>query len=398
MEELDRREHRYIVLPDQKQRLLDKISPFFSIKRYSERENVHTIYFDTDDNELPLTQSVRIRSYLSQLPGSPLTDGHRINEWTANYGEGEYYIDFKETKLDRKHKIRKRARTFDQAINIVRERSELPLRPIIIVYYHRNHYTNPDNEDIRMTIDDNIEYFWIEQNGSCSDLGREDEYSRFEVKIKDGDSGLQKELESIVSELELIPSISKRFTGHGLFRRLKTKHLSQDNNQEIKALLYTDSEKTFHDTKNYFRATRDSELILPSTFESACIETYSNDSKKRINGRNVESIKVANKRIMPNSEKLNCIIGTELIQVLSSSDSFSYDNYTVHMEKGFFARFNRQDYLVSLHRYRHALNVHEVSISAIGNKGDETQKVEGLAQLTKVLLGEFPRLNTLSLI
>lgn len=398
MEEIDRQEYRYIVLPDQKQILLDKISPFFNIKRYSERENVQTIYFDTDDNELPLTQSVRIRSYLSQLPQSPLTEGHRIDEWTADYGKGEYYVDFKETKLDRKHKIRERAGTFDEAVRIIRDRSDSCLRPVMVVYYHRNHYTNPNNEDIRMTIDDNIEYFWIEQDGSCSDLGREDEYVRFEVKINDGDSKLQRELESIVSESHLIPSISKRFTCHGLFRRLKTGHLSQDNNQEIKALLYTDSEKTFHDIKNYFRAARDSELILPSTFESACIETYSNDITKKINGRNLELIKVMNRKIMPNSENFGCILRTELKKYLLLPDSFSDENYVVHMEKAFFARFNKQDYLISLHRSRHSLDIHGISVHTIGNEGNETQKVEGLVQLTKVLLGEFPRLNTIELV
>jgi hypothetical protein len=404
----ERTERRYVIPSPQK--FLDKISSFMERKKFSDNEYVQTIYFNNDEHTLPFDLSIKARRYLPRLPSHPVLD------------EGLYFLELKIDKGEYKQKVR-----MDAAKIINEEYSflEKNLRPYILVEYHREHYTLKNQEKARVTIDDNIKYFYLPPNQKKWILiGKEEDYARLEVKEKRSNKNFSILIKKILEDFDVRPIISKRFTSYNFLNKYflaKNKiHLYKElNDCEIESKLEIknkiDPETVFQEIKQYFKKNNSKFKLpkhFPRTLESASINRYCKNKnglfKISMKGDKMRIIFKSKKEILKNSKKLTCILKRkerkgDYFSIWSKSIESAELLEEIKRKKKFFYIVNsltKRFYQISLdycYNYFNK-NLRQIEIEYIGRSiklktAEENKIVEDIAKITEILLKKFPALR-----
>jgi hypothetical protein len=248
---------------------------FLEEKKYSNNQWVQTIYFNNNEHTNPFSLSLRARRYIPQAQEEIQITPSDI-----------FFFEIKKEENFQKTKKRFEC-TLEEATKYVNELfpQEHPLRPYTLVQYKRNHYSPKKCEQIRITLDSDMNYFYFLNDAlKTTYLGKEKQY-RLEVKEEKKQNRHSKNIESILSELNAISTISKKFESYFLLNLYKTtlnpiapkKELI---NMEIESKIgfdYGNPENIFSEIRNIFFKETQGFIIRPSyqhIHESASINQY----------------------------------------------------------------------------------------------------------------------------
>lgn len=165
-------EERYIILDTEKYfDILNKQG--FKEQKYSDKNIVLTIYFNVPSDPLPLAFSIKARRYMSNkiLPVV-------LNE------KDEFFFEIKTTIgfTSKKEKTRYSG-SFAEILSYAKQEYHPDIQPVLAIQYERTHYTKNSNEEIRITIDSQVEFFLFEESVYYAKyIGSENNGRRLEIK------------------------------------------------------------------------------------------------------------------------------------------------------------------------------------------------------------------------
>lgn len=305
----NREELRYLIF--NAEQIIAKLAPYVDRKKFSDNEIVQTIYFNNDNHDAPFSLSLKIRQYLPTR-----TEILKLNK-------NKYFLDIKKRNSDnRKEKVRLEGNLEEllQIINQEFKYGDSPLRPFIAVEYSRQHYVPKNNENIRITLDSNMKYFYFPfGKEEAVEIGREDNYSRVEIKISQPESEFMNDFNQIIENEKLFPIISKKFMGYFLLKNYQTslsnnKFAKELKNYEIESKLEAESDRIFPKIK-YFCENNLNGFGIPKhfqyVFDSASINRYYQNEegyfKALLRGDKVKIVRKSPIEIIANNFNLKCV-------------------------------------------------------------------------------------------
>ncbi len=108
-----------------------------------------TYFCDTPDLSLPDKERIKIRTYTTEVPSSiDFTAPYKLH--FKNHADGS--ISTKQSFEGGFHEL----------LDLTRKSTGLDISPMMAMSYVRSHYVLPDNEDIRVTVDENIVFHRVE--------------------------------------------------------------------------------------------------------------------------------------------------------------------------------------------------------------------------------------------
>ena len=399
---------RRFLLPDINH-FLNITSPHLERKRFSHNEYIRTIYFNNDQHVVPFETSIKARKYLKEPE-------------TYNFDPDSYFLDLKKGHGQDKEKIRLEA-TLEEATEIINREfkfSDKPLRPYILVEYLRQHYIPKDSSDIRLSVDNNLRYFYFFDDKKEPVFLGEENHPRLEIKEGKVDERFINWIGGIIESLNLIPIISKKFKAYNLLCQYHSKtsgkpFYKEIRDYEIESKLDLDSENLFQKVKQFF--VNNSDFILPQhfpyTFESASINRYyRNDGisfKAMFLGDDIEIVRKSESEVLDDMFKLGCITKRketkgEIIKFDSNLISLSHLEGELHrMRKAFWVenpRNNRIYHISSDCCLGAPGDLYQMEVEYTGRYGmqdktdlvREREIVDDIAKITKDLLKNFPSL------
>ena len=408
-----RTEQRYVVLDAE--RFLALISPAVERKKFSDNDYVQTIYFNNEDHVVPFGLSLKARRYLPSSPDYPVLDN------------SIYFLDLKSGLDQDKQKTRLEV-SLEEATKFINKNyhfSEKPLRPYVAVVYWRRHYLPKNTDDIRLTLDTNLRYFFFPPNQKKGiEIGREDDFARLEIKIGKSDEKFNTLMSRVIREMGIFPVISKksvayRFLGKYLAQKFGKPFYKELKDCEIEAKLETDSEKILPKIKNLFRK-KNNDFQLPNHFpyttQSASINRYYKNKvdpfKALLRGNVARIVRKEGLEIINDKFGLSCILKRK--EIKGNAVPINSELLTSAELLGELHRRRKAFYLANIKtgRFYHiSLDccssqsgiLYEIEIEYTGryleNKTDEPQEltekliIDDIAQITKILLDKFPELK-----
>jgi len=406
-------EYRYVI-PDAG-KFLALIGPSVERKKFSENECVQTIYFNNEEQIVPFGLSLKARRYLASPPNYPLLD------------DSLYFLDLKSGLSEDKQKTRLEV-TLTEATKIINEKYHFPgkpLRPYVAIIYLRRHYLPKGAENIRLTLDTNLKYFFFPPNQRKGiEIGREDDFARLETKIGKSDEKFNDLMNRATKEIGISPVISKKSVAYRFLHKYLTEKLGKPFYKELKdceieAKLEAASEEIFYQIKNLFRQQVDAFQLpnhFPYTAQSASINRYYKNRddffKALFRGNVARIVRKEGLEIINDKFNLNCILKRKEVKgdlipinskILSSAELLGQ----LHRRRKAFYLANIKTgrfYHISLDCCTAQSEIlYEIEIEYTGryleNKTDEPQEliekaiIDDIAQITKILLDKFPELK-----
>lgn len=332
-----------------------------------------------------------------------------------------YFLDLKRGKGENKEKTRLEV-TLEEATKIASELypfSEIPLRPYTLVEYFRQHYIPKNMENTRLTLDNDLRYFFFPLNKrEAVETGREDNYTILEIKEEKPDKNFNDLMMEMLREVNAFPIISKKFMAYNLLGlyHIKTsgKPLYKElKDYELESKLEVDIEECFQRIKQFFEE-GNSDFKLPShfpyTIESASINRYyRNDQglfKAMLRRSEAEIVRKGNIEVVKDELGLDCIIKRKetkgnIVPIDSQMmASAQLQGELLRMRKAFWVN-NPQ----TLRSYHISLDcclglpgmLHEVEVEYVGRHIDsetnEEEIIMDVTNLTSLLIEKFPELK-----
>lgn len=314
-----RRERRYIVRSSKQ--FLKLLSPYVKRKRFSKNEYVYTIYFNDDEHVVPFEYSIKARKYLPGFIKLPVLD------------DDIYFLDLKMGKGEHhKEKIRLET-TLEEATKIINEKysfSEIPLRPYVLVQYLRHNYIPKNMGGVRISLDTNLKYFFFPKGQREGiEIGREDDYTRIEIKEQEqSNKDFVILIEKLLEKMNAFPIISKKFTAYDFLKNHRMKTCTQPLYKELKEFEIEskleieheiDQEDIFYKIKTFFKDNNDFEWSSdhPYTHETASINRYYKKDglfKALIKKDKARIITKSGGEIVEDQYNLNCIMKREEVK------------------------------------------------------------------------------------
>lgn len=280
--DLSRYELRYF-LPIRDIALLEEwIGECFYQKTFSDNPIVQTVYLNNDEQMVPWGLSLKTRRYLS--------------DYSRGCLDLEKKFSFSEIKRKKRSdpRIREKKRepntSLKRAIENFSQEVGVNLRPYFFIEYYRRHFVpKTDVSSTRLTIDNDIRYYYCDKGDSIHFLKRDTEIVRIELKTRKEAMGgnLVKDFLSFLVKIGAKPIISKKEEGFNLVKRHFDKthsahHLKEIRNCEIEAKLLFNGlpdvmECFFADLKEHFKRTAFPITIderYPFTFRTTSINHY----------------------------------------------------------------------------------------------------------------------------
>lgn len=157
-----RYELKYMLTPQQKERILEAIAPYMALDKYG-RTTIRNIYFDTDDYRL-IRRSIEKPIYKEKL---------RIRSYSQAQSDSTVFVELKK-KYEKVVYKRRIALEEQRAMDWILQRASCPvdtqisreidyfkahygeLFPAVFLTYEREAYYEKNSGDFRVTFDDNI--------------------------------------------------------------------------------------------------------------------------------------------------------------------------------------------------------------------------------------------------
>ncbi len=264
----EREEIRFALV--QHEHFLETIGGRFVSKQYSDKPYTQTIYFNNDDHDVPFGVSLKVRRYVQD----PLCS-------LLSLTDKDYFLEVKKSSGSKRTKTRD-VMTLEEAERFLnhQDSSMQNLRPYMAVVYHRRHFVPTDNTGVRVTLDDDIKYFYF-LGSDAIQTGSEDEYARLEIKETDSCEASVFANDTAVA-FGAVPVISKKckgfyFATNFLTRRFGRPFYDELEDYEIEAKLDANGEESFRRAKRLFRSSSDNFLLaqhFPYTCETHGIQRY----------------------------------------------------------------------------------------------------------------------------
>lgn len=407
----ERIEKRFLVFD--RESFLKKIEPYFERIFFSENEFVQTIYFNNEEHVVPFGFSIKARRYLQK----PVDFFSLL--------EGKYFLDLKKGIGENKEKIRFEV-SLEEAARIVNEQfkfSDKQLRRYVAVEYLRNHFVPKNSDGMRITVDDNASYFFFPDSDSNGiEIGKESGFCRVEIKSSGKNNAFFPIAEKILSECNAIPIISKKFTAYNflgiyLAKTFGKKFRKELKNCEIESKMELESENVFHKIKKFFENGNSNFRLpvhFPFTFSSASINRYYKQGgevfKAMFRGKDIEIVRKKKTEFVGNKLGLNCILKREEMKgeivpinsELISSAELLGELY--RMRKAFWIvnSNNNRFYHITLDCcVGRSGTMHELEVEYTGVYSEysenimanEAEIVNDIAEITQILLDNFPELK-----
>jgi len=308
--DLPNRTETRIILQDH-ETFLNRLEPYFRRIRFSDKECVHTLYFDNDSHTVPFDLSLKARRYIDGIKEHPVLDNDN------------YFVEIKGGKREQKHK-RRYELSLSQAKGVINEQfSGLgELRPYVSTQYRRQHYVPKDSVGIRITVDTDVCYYFFPEGSSNGFLIGNENYPRLEIKESNPNPEINEFLQEVLKEFPAFPLISKKFSAfnflssHLKIESRKKKSFNKDLcGYEIESKLIVESEDVFRYMRDMFEKGIMQFQIpayFPFTTESASINRYymrnGDVFKAMLKGNRAKIITKSCDRILSDPENLGCLI------------------------------------------------------------------------------------------
>lgn len=267
----------FIILPFLKS-FLGRIMKDFRQKIFSQ-EVVQTIYLGNDEQTIPWDTSVKARRYLSSF--------YDPRE-TISLSD-IFLLDIKRQKYEDWQVREKQSRVEMSLKEIISTSSDLlqiPLKPYVMVEYHRQHFFPRKDIPLRITVDSGMRFFFFSLEG-ITFIGEEARIARVECKFAEGYENNESVLcvNDALQELNAQPIVSKKEAAHNLVRAhltLKWAHplIKELPGWEIEAKLTLQSRQPanlFAGMKNWCRDGKMPVIIeshFPFTFLPSSLNHY----------------------------------------------------------------------------------------------------------------------------
>lgn len=273
--DLPRRRERRFVIPSVDE-FLALLAPHVERVFFSSNEYVETLYFNNDHHQIPFDMSLRARRYLPAV-GPPTLDDTAEYFWEVKMGS---------ERMKAKH------RTLDRLANIVghlnvEQLSTDPLRPYVATTYHRRHYISPTMAGMRVTVDDDIRYYYFPPGAKTAvPIGAPDQ-PRVEIKEREDLVGLWPRIEALLVRVQALPTISKRYRTYHYLRQHRLRQLQRPFERtaagcEFEAKLTAPSGDLFVELRAAAAADELAGFVIAPDFpwstESASINRYYRDA------------------------------------------------------------------------------------------------------------------------
>ncbi|MBR9689350.1 MAG: hypothetical protein GOV01_00430 [Candidatus Altiarchaeota archaeon] len=267
----ERSEQRFILPIGSYEPFVESVESFMEKKIFSDADIVQTIYMNTDEHLSPFGTSLKVRKYLPKQTDIPIV-------------EGEQLLEIKRTDSGNKaSKSRTKVDGIDDAEKLLNS-TKCDYGPYLAVQYQRKHYVPTDGQGLRVTIDKDVNYFFLNSYGEWIKIGNEDDFFRIEVKRNKQDNEIAQMVEDILMTEGAVSTISKKYMSYNLLRRHRTgsitKPLYKDlSGIEIEAKLDVtgDVNDVFSEIRQMFK-TKILDFYIsrgsPHIMESGSINTY----------------------------------------------------------------------------------------------------------------------------
>jgi len=304
----NRKELRYIV--PNSEGIMAKLDPYIQKKNFSHNEIVQTIYFNNDNHDVPFSLSLKARRYLPDY-----TEKIILNH-------EQYFLDIKQGQGTDKQKVRLEG-NLEELTNIINQKfnfSKTPLRPFIAIEYCRHHWTPINNENIRLTLDNDLRYYYFPLGKQeAVAIGRESSYNRLEIKISEPDIQFLNIFDKTIKEDGLFPIVSKKFTGYFFLSQYQTSLSSKAfvkelKGYEIESKIEAESDIIFPRIRDFCVNSLENFEIpkhFPYVFDGATINRYyrndDNIFKAMLKRDFAEIVRKSDIEIIKDEFNLNCV-------------------------------------------------------------------------------------------
>jgi hypothetical protein len=304
----NRKELRYIVF--NAEQIMNRLASHVVRKKFSDNEIVQTIYFNNDNHDVPFIFSIKARRYLADYTEKIIL------------GQDRYFLDIKQGQGADKQKVRIEG-SLDELTKIINQRFNFgvtPLRPFIAVEYCRHHYVPKNNEHTRLTLDNDLRYYYFPiGQPEAIKIGSENSYSILEMKTNESDTQFSDIFYKMVDEYKLFPIISKKFTGYFLLSQYQTSLSSKPFTKEIKdceieSKIEAESDLLFPQIKSFCENHLKNFKIpthFPYVFDGATINRYYQDGsgifKAMLKRDFVEIVRKSKIEVIKDKFNLNCV-------------------------------------------------------------------------------------------
>lgn len=352
-----RKEERYYI---EKSKIEDFIKGTSSIaypKFFSNNNYNQTLYFNNSEHEVPFEVSIKARRY-SSSPWSKHFELELSDRWIFEIKKD---LVIKNSRLRQKEREKLK---LEEILKNLQNKNKIenvpitePLQPYIANNYKRRHYIVKKGGKFRITVDDELKYYFFEPRFIGTQIGLED-YFRIEIKVPQDKLNSSKflKIKKLLQELEAEPIISKKDMAYNLLSKyLKRKYnrYVESSNIEIEAKLSLSGkyQYIFHKIKKdfYNGLIKGFKIIedFPYTLERGKLHRYiitpdNNYLRISINGKSKRAIIKENPEVINDPFGLDCIIKRKEIKKPLSSDIFTSTSKTLYRKRKYFLVENKK--------------------------------------------------------
>ncbi|MCW1296443.1 MAG: polyphosphate polymerase domain-containing protein [Candidatus Parvarchaeota archaeon] len=407
MDLIKRTEERYLIEASNSNKFLKEIESIVSPQVFPTNYN-HTLYFNNNEHEVPFEISVKARRYSSSpFDGKLNLDDEWIFEIKKDQASSALRLKEKERKNLSLKKI------LDEVLRINGMPIQLKLQPYVADSYRRAHYVSKENE-FRITIDDQIDYFFFDKEFNGIKIGNED-YARVEIKIhpdKTNSKNVQRIRETLIN-FEAEPVISKKDMAYNfLSKHLRDKHkyYVPNANIEIEAKLILDGadQFVFHQIKKDFESGGINGFSVlnkfPYVLETGELDHYLLNQNEflRIStkGKSKRITRKSNVEILNDPFGLNCIVKRSEEKDSFTASILQLPLKTIYRKRKYFLVENeitKNSYCVLIDRCTHEQNeLFQMEIEGLlqfPSPDDENKMIWDISYITNEIIKKYPVLK-----
>jgi hypothetical protein len=407
-----RKEERCYIQTSKLGEFIRGIKPITTEKEFKTGYN-QTLYLNNSEHEVPFGISIKARKY------SKLSWGKKIklnlnDEWILELKKD---LIIEDSRL--RQKERKNLKLKDISKILQKETKDfslsLPLRPCVADSYRRRHYLVKGSDDFRITIDDNLNYYFFESGLIGIKIGQED-YIRIEVKVPPNKlkSSKFKMIRNLLLKLKAEPIISKKDTAYALlgkYLRNKFNEKTAKSDIEIEAKLSLDGRKQniFHKIRNDFKRGRINGFGpmkgFPYILESGRLHKYivnhqNNYIRIGLKGDSQTTTLKENSETIKDLLNLNCILKRREIKISQPKKDLNQSLRMLYRKRKYFIvqnNKNKETYCILIDRCTcgakelFQIEIEGLTLSSLRDK--EAEIIKDIAYITNKILRKYKDLK-----
>jgi hypothetical protein len=404
-----RMEDRYFASMLQIEEILDEIGNA-KPKLFPTGHN-HTIYFNNHEHETPFGVSVSGRRHSTdEFDGHLSHDGIWIFGVKRDFIQPPFHMRKKESHALALKEILQKVSTDAICGNAS------PLFPYCADSCRRRHFQIGSDENFRITVDDNIRYYFFEQPLHAIPIGEEGSV-RMEIKVPLSrmDSKEFHAIQRILNEKGAEPAISREdmlynlITAH-MRNKADVHYQKSDTEIEAKLSLTADDQSVFHMIKDDFMHGIIHGFSVPEEFsytlQEGSLQRYilgqveGKSLRLSIKGRSKSVTSKKDSEVKEDNLGLHCIIKRSEIEEPFNDSLLLLPSMALYRKRKYFAVKNNTtgtSYCISMDRctsgYKELYQMEIEGLLLAPSNDEENKLVDDIAYLTNALIKRYPELK-----